>query len=201
MAWRGWSRRNRDMTEPRELDGMRVLVFVADGVEDLEYWVTVMRLREAGAAVTTVGTALDTVHGKHGLEARADVLADDVDPDSVDGLVIPGGWAPDKLRRYPAVTGLVRAANDAGKPIGIICHGGLVAISAGIVGRDRPTTGSLGIKDDLVNAGGRWVDEPAFREGNLVWGRVVEDIPDFERELVALFSEQHARRVLPAGAR
>ena len=108
------------------LDGMRVVVLVAEGVEDLEYWVTVMRLREAGAEVTSVGTSLDPVAGKHGLQARADELADGVDPDKVDGLVIPGGWAPDKLRRHPAVTNLVREVHAAGKPIGIICHGGLV---------------------------------------------------------------------------
>jgi deglycase len=173
------------------LDGMRVVVLVADGVEDLEYWVTVMRLREAGAEVTSVGTTLDRVTGKNGLEARADSLAADVDAGTVDGLVIPGGWAPDKLRRYAAITGLVRAVFDAGKPIGIICHGGLVAISAGIIGTDRPATGSLGIRDDLVNAGARWVDEAAFRDGTLVWGRVVEDIPAFERELVALFAEHY----------
>lgn len=173
------------------LEGMRVVVLVADGVEDLEYWVTVMRLREGGALVTTVGTTLDPVKGKNGLEARADRLAADVSEADVDGLVIPGGWAPDKLRRYPAVTGLVRSVHDAGKPVGIICHGGLVAISAGIIAPDHATTGSLGIRDDLVNAGARFVDEPAFRDGNLVWGRVVDDIPAFERELVALFAEHH----------
>jgi protease I len=172
---------------------MRAVVLVAAGVEDLEYWVTVMRLREAGADVTSVGMSLEPVSGKNGLEARADRLAAEVGPTEVDGLVIPGGWAPDKLRRYPAITDLVRSVHDAGKPIGIICHGGLVAISAGIIGRDRPTTGSLGIRDDLVNAGARFVDEPAFRDGNVVWGRVVEDIPAFERELVALFAEHHAR--------
>ena len=180
------------MAQP--LDGMHLVVLVADGVEDLEYWVTVMRLREAGASVTTVGTSLDPVRGKHGLEARPDRLASDVRADDVDGLVIPGGWAPDKLRRYAAVTDLVRDVHAAGKPIGIICHGGLVAISAGIVGAGRPTTGSLGIKDDLVNAGGRWLDEPAFRDGTLIWGRVVDDIPDFERELVAGFAEAYATR-------
>ena len=176
-----------------KLRGMRVAVLLAEGVEDLEYWVTVMRLREEGAAVTTVGTTLDRVRGKNGLEAKADALAADVTPDQFDGLVIPGGWAPDKLRRYPAVVDLVRSINDAGKPVGVICHGGLVAISSGIVS-GRNVVGSLGIKDDLVNAGACWVDRPACRHGNQVWGRVVEDIPDFERELVALFAEHHAAR-------
>jgi protease I len=174
------------------LEGMRVAVLVGEGVEDLEYWVTVMRLREAGASVTSVGTTLDVVHGKNGLAAKADRLANEVDPAEFDALVIPGGWMPDKLRRSESVTGLVRAVHDAQKPIGIICHGGLVAISARIIGQGRPATGSLGIRDDLVNAGARWVDEPAFRDGRLVWGRVVEDIPAFERELVALFAEHHA---------
>jgi protease I len=170
---------------------MRVAILVAEGAEDLEYWVTLMRLREEGALVESVGTSLESVKGKNGLPMRADRLAADVDPAEVDGLVIPGGWAPDKLRRYEAITGLVRAVHEAGKPTGIICHGGLVAISAGLVGGGRPTTGSLGIRDDLVNAGGRWVDEPAFRDGTLVWGRVVDDIPEFERELVSLFAEHH----------
>jgi protease I len=175
------------------LEGMRVAVFVADGVEDLEYWVTVMRLREAGAVVTSVGIGTKPIAGKHGLEARADSLAHEIDGANVDGLVIPGGWAPDKLRRFSAVLDLVREVHGAGKPIGIICHGGLVAISARILEPGRPATGSLGIRDDLINAGATWVDEPAFRDGNLVWGRVVEDIPDFLRELVGLFAEVHAR--------
>jgi protease I len=98
-----------------------------------------------------------------------------------------GGWAPDKLRRYPAVTDLVRRMDQAGKPIGIIYHGGLIAISAGIV-KGHCATGSLGIKDDLINAGAMWVDESAFRDGNQVWGRVVADIPNFCRELVALMA-------------
>ncbi len=165
------------------LDGMRVAILVAEGVEDLEYWVTVMRLREEGAEVLSVGHATGDVRGKNGLGARVEVAASDIRVEDVDALVIPGGWAPDKLRRHRAVTDLVRAVFDAGRPIGIICHGGLVAISAGIV-RGSRATGSLGIRDDLVNAGATWVDEPAFRDGQLVWGRIVEDIPAFEHELI-----------------
>jgi protease I len=176
------------------LEGMTVVVLAGEGVEDLEYWVTVMRLREGGAHVVSAGTSLEPARGKNGLAVRAEVHVKDLEPVSVDAVVIPGGWLPDKLRRHPEVTALVRAVHDAGRPIGIICHGGLIAISAGIVGRDHPVTGSLGIRDDLVNAGGRWVDEAAFRDGNQVWGRVVEDIPAFERELVALLAEHNAAR-------
>jgi protease I len=170
------------------LVGKKVVVLVAEGFEDLEYWVTVMRLREEGAEVISVGPSQEPVSGKHFLEARADATADVVDASELDGIVVPGGWAPDKLRRYPEITGLVRAVHESGKTVGIICHGGLVAISAGIV-EGVNATGSLGIKDDLENAGATWVDKPAFREGNLVWGRVVPDIPAFCRELVAALAE------------
>jgi protease I len=174
-----------------DLDGMHVAVLAGEGVEDLEYWVTVMRLREAGARVTSVGLAPATVRGKNGLEVPVDAAVAGLDPDEVDGLVIPGGHMPDKLRRYPAVTDFVASIHAAGKPIGIICHGGLIAISARIVAGSR-STGSLGIRDDLVNAGATWVDAPAFRDANLVWGRVVEDIPAFCAELVAALAEHRA---------
>ncbi len=168
----------------QRLVGKRVAVFLEEGFEDLEFWVTVMRLREEGAEVTVVGTKAGTeVRGKHALTASSDVAATDVSADDFDAVVVPGGWAPDKLRRFPEVTDLVRKAYDQGKVVGQICHAGLVGISAGIVSGHR-ATGSLGIKDDLVNAGATWVDEPAFQDGNLVYGRVVEDIPDWCRILV-----------------
>ena len=170
------------------LQGKKVAVLLAEGFEDLEYWVTVMRLQEEGAEVITVGPNKDQVSGKNALTAQADATADEVDAATLDGVVIPGGWAPDKLRRYPGITGLVKTLHEQNKTVGIICHGGLVAISAGIVEGSR-ATGSLGIKDDLVNAGATWADEAAFRDGNLVWGRVVPDIPAFCRELVAALEE------------
>jgi protease I len=167
------------------LSGRRVGVFVEEGFEDLEFWVTVMRLREEGANVTIIGTrAGERYRGKNALSAASDVAAKEVSAEDFDAVVVPGGWAPDKLRRHDEVTGLVRKAYDQGKIVGLICHAGLVGISAGIVEGHR-ATGSLGIRDDLVNAGATWVDEPAFRDGTIVWGRVVEDIPDFCRELVA----------------
>lgn len=170
------------------LNGKKIAVLVAEGFEDLEYWVPVMRLQEEGAEVVSVGPDLEPVSGKNALSAQADVTATEVSASDLAGLVIPGGWAPDKLRRYPDITNLVKEVHDQGKVVGIICHGGLVAITAGIVEGAR-ATGSLGIKDDLENAGATWVDKPAFRDGNLVWGRVVPDIPDFCRELVGALAE------------
>jgi protease I len=171
-----------------KLRGKKIVVLVAEGFEDLEYWVTVMRLQEEGAEVISAGPSTEPVSGKNALKAQADVTADEVDASELDGIVVPGGWAPDKLRRYEGITNLVRAVYERGKTVGIICHGGLVGISAGIVD-GVSATGSVGIKDDLVNAGATWVEKPAFREGNFVWGGVVADIPDFCRELVAALSE------------
>ena len=170
------------------LTGKRIAILVAEGVEDLEFYVPLMRLQEEGAEVLAAGLELKPVRGKNGLEITPNTKIDTLKAKDLFALVIPGGWAPDKLRRHSVVTKLVKEMNDAKKPIGVICHGGLVAISAGIV-RGMRATGSLGIKDDLVNAGATWVDAPAFREGNQVWGRVVADIPDFCRELVAALME------------
>jgi protease I len=160
------------------LQGKKIATLVAQDVEDLEYYVPLMRLQEEGAQVLTAALEIKPIHGKNGLEIKPDTTIESLHADDLFALIVPGGWAPDKLRRHSAVTDLVRKMDAQGKTIGIICHGGLIAISAGIM-KGRRATGSLGIKDDIVNAGGTWVDKPAFREGNLVWGRVVADIPDF----------------------
>ena len=167
-----------------QLKNKTIATLIADGVEDLEYYVPVMRLQEEGAHVLSAGLDLKPVRGKNGLIISPDALIQELNSKKLDGLILPGGWAPDKVRRYDSVKQLVRSINDAGKVIGIICHGGSIAISAGIISKGQCVTGSAGIKDDLINAGGIWVDEPAFCEGNQVWGRVVADIPAFNRELV-----------------
>jgi protease I len=173
------------------LQGKTIGYLVAPEVEDLEYWVPLMRLREEGARVISIGITQSLLHGKHGLEIQPDVCADEAPrADELDGLVIPGGWAPDKMRRNFHMLRLVREMNAKGKIIGSICHGGWVPISAGIM-RGRKATGTTAIKDDIINAGGSWVDVPAFREGNMVWGRVVADIPDFCRELVNALAEKN----------
>lgn len=165
------------------LQGKDVIVLLAEGFEDLEYWVTVMRLQEEGANVTVAGVSTQPVKGKHALEAAADVTVEDVATAEPDAVVVPGGWAPDKLRRSQAVKDLVRRTYERGAIVGMICHGGWVGASADIV-RGHRATGSTGIKDDLVHAGAEWVDEPSLRDRNLVWGRVVEDIPAWCATLV-----------------
>lgn len=173
-----------------KLANKRIAVLLEEGFEDLEFWVPVMRLREEGAQVAVLGLkAGKTMHGKVALPATSDAAIADAKADDYDGLVVPGGWAPDKLRRYDEVKDFVRSIYNQGKIIGLICHAGLVAISAGIIPPGSRATGSLGIKDDLINAGAVFINEPAFRDNQLVWGRVVADIPDFCRELVKALAE------------
>lgn len=166
-----------------------IATLIAEGVEDYEYIVPLMRLQEEGATVLTAGLDLKPLHGKNGLAFTPDTKIEDLKASELFALIVPGGWAPDKLRRYDAVKKIAKEMNDAGKIVGIICHGGSIAISAGIIKKGQRATGSTGIKDDLVNAGAVWVDEAAFREGNQVWGRVVADIPAFNRELVKALVE------------
>jgi protease I len=171
------------------LQDKTMAILVAEGVEDLEYYVPLMRLQEEGAHVFTAGLDLKPIHGKNGLDITPDATIESLKADELDALVIPGGWAPDKLRRYDVVKNLVREMDSADKVVAIICHGGLVAISAGIIKPGQPATGSLGIKDDLINAGAVWTDEAALRDRNQVWGRVVADIPDFCREMMKALTE------------
>ena len=171
------------------LENKVIAILIAEGVEDLEYFVPLMRLQEEGANVLSASLNLKPMHGKNGLSITPDAKIEDLNADDLFALILPGGWAPDKVRRYDVVKKLVKDMDDAGKIIGIICHGGSVAISAGIIKNGQRVTGSTGIKDDLVNIGGVWTNEAAFREGNQVWGRVVADIPDFNRELVKALVE------------
>ncbi|PSQ74836.1 MAG: type 1 glutamine amidotransferase [Bacteroidetes bacterium QH_9_64_21] len=172
-----------------DLTTHRVAVLVDKSFEDLEFWVPTMRLREEGAEVIVAGREADTTFtGKHGLTATTDVAARRLDAEPLDAIVVPGGWAPDKLRRDDGVTDLVREMDAQEKIVAQICHAGLVGISAGIVDGCR-ATGSQGIKDDLVNAGAEWVDEAAFQDNHLVWGRVVKDIPAFCRTLMQALND------------
>ncbi|MFH0728184.1 MAG: type 1 glutamine amidotransferase domain-containing protein [Pseudomonadota bacterium] len=172
-----------------KLKGKTIGLLVGPEYEDLEFWVPYMRMKEEGAEVRVIAAEAGKpyVSKSGGLTVKSEVAARDITADQLDALLVPGGWAPDKLRRNKNILALVGGMNAQGKILGFICHAGWVAASAGICGGKR-VTGSEGIKDDMKNAGAIWVDEPAFREGNLVWGRVVADIPDYCRELVKALS-------------
>jgi len=173
-----------------KLSGKKIAILIAEGVDDLEYYVPLMRLQEEGAQVLSASLDLTPLHGKTGLAIFPNVTIGSLNSTDLFALILPGGWSPDKIRRYEVAKNLVREMNDAKKIIGIICHGGSIAISAGIIKKGQRATGSTGIRDDLINAGAVWADEAAFREDNQVWGRVVADIPDFNRELVKALSQQ-----------
>lgn len=173
-----------------KLKGKTIGMMVGPGFEDLEFWAVYMRVKEEGAKIIVIGTNAGEVHESKsgGLTAKAEVASATVKGSDLDALLVPGGFAPDKMRRDPDMLRLIRELDESKKIIGFICHAGWMAASAKIL-RGRKATGSLGIKDDLENAGATWVDQPAFREGNLVWGRVVEDIPDYNRELIAALTQ------------
>lgn len=156
--------------------------------EDLEVWYPVLRLREAGAEVDLVGPAVGVYRGKHGYPAKVELVYGTVDPDDYDALLVPGGWAPDQMRRDNRILDWVRRFDAEGKVLGTICHGPWVFISAGIC-RGRQMTSTPGIKDDLINAGAHWVDEPVVVDGRLVSSRRPPDLPAFCRELIRVLAD------------
>lgn len=166
-------------TPLRPLTGHRILMFVDDIYEDLELWYPKLRLIEAGAAVVVAGPDAGRVYaGKHGYPCRSDVAIAGLSAKDFTGVVIPGGFSPDKLRRDPQVLSLVRAFHAAGQLVAAICHGGWIPISAGVY-KGVQVTGSLGIKDDLVNAGGLFVDAACVVDRHFVCSRKPDDLPEF----------------------
>jgi protease I len=160
-----------------------IACLVGPEYEDLEVWYPKLRLEEAGYEVPLVGMGDDASYrGKHGYPCKVDLHVRHISATEVAGVIAPGGWAPDKLRRDPLVLDLVRDVNAAGKLVATICHGPWILISAGIV-RGRTLTSTVGIRDDVVNAGATWVDAPVVVDGNIVSSRVPKDLPEFGRAL------------------
>lgn len=155
-----------------------VLMLVGPEYEDLEVWYPKLRLEEAGYETPLAGMGERSYRGKHGYPCPVDANVRDFSADALVGILAPGGWAPDKLRRDPAVLDLVRDVHEQGKLVATICHGPWILISAQIV-RGRRLTSTVGIRDDIVNAGASWVDEPAVIDGNIVSSRVPKDLPAF----------------------
>lgn len=167
-----------------KLQNMKVIQIVSDDFEDLELWYPVLRLREEGATVHIVGEKAEQEYvGKYGVPVVSDYTFDAVNPDDYDAILVPGGWSPDKLRRYESVLNMVKSMNDKSKPIGQICHAGWVLISADIL-RGKQVTSTPGIKDDMKNAGATWLDEPVVVDGHLVSSRRPPDLPDYMREFI-----------------
>jgi len=152
--------------------------------QTLEVWYPLYRLREAGHNPIVIGTGSAPVYkSKNDYPVTVDRAAESVAPSELHAIVIPGGWAPDHLRRYPAVINLVRQVYLSGKPVAAICHAGWVLVSAGIC-RGKRVTSFVAIKDDLIAAGAEWVDEACVIDGNLITSRTPDDLPAFMQTLL-----------------
>jgi protease I len=171
------------------LKDKKIIQLVSNDFEDLELWYPVLRLREEGATVHIVGEhANEEYIGKYGVPIISDLSFNEINPDDYDAILVPGGWSPDKLRRYSNVLEMVRLMNERQKPIGQICHAGWVLISANIL-NGKKVTSTPGIKDDMKNAGATWVDEPVVVDGHIVSSRRPPDLPDYMRELIKVLAK------------
>ena len=182
------------MSTENPLANLRVLMFVGDEYEDLEVWYPKLRLEEAGATVTMAGSgpAGTRYSGKHGYPCVSEAAINDMRSADFHGVILPGGWMPDKLRRDPKVLSLIAEFHASKKLIAAVCHGGWLAISAKVYSGVR-VTGSLGIKDDLENAGAIFEDATVVVDRHFVSSRKPSDLPDFCKAMIAVLRQQAPR--------
>jgi len=167
-----------------KLQGKKIIVLVEDLYQELEVWYPLLRMREEGAEVTTVGTEAGvTYKSKTGYPVTSDAGAGDVDVNDYDGIIIPGGYAPDIMRRHGATVKLVRDSFERGKVVAAICHAGWMLTSADIV-KGKKVTGFFAIRDDLVHAGAKYEDAEVVVDGTLITSRKPDDLPAFCREII-----------------
>jgi protease I len=171
-----------------ELSGKRIAILLDNMYQEMEAWYPYFRLKEAGAEVVVVGAeANKTYTSKLGYPMKTDLAYDAVAASQFDGVIIPGGYAPDHMRRYPKAVAFVRELNAQGKLVAAICHAPWMLCSADVL-RGRKATAFFAIKDDVVNAGAIWQDAPAVVDGNLVTSRTPDDLPAFCRAAIEVLS-------------
>ena len=169
--------------------GKKIAVLVADLYQELEFWYPYYRLKEAGCEVVAVGSEAGKAYkSKNGYPARADRAASDVRAEEFDAVVIPGGYAPDLMRRDEHMVRFVREMHERGRVVAAICHAGWVLVSADVL-RGKRATSFFSIRDDVRNAGAEWVDEPVVRDGNLITSRFPDDLPAFCRAILEALGE------------
>ncbi len=162
----------------------KIAVLIEDNYQDLEVWYPILRLREAGHEVVSVEPRNQKQYkGKWGYPIDVDCSIQNISPEDFDAVVIPGGWAPDKLRMSQKILNFVRALHYENKVVASICHGGWVLVSAGIC-KGKTLTSYIAIKDDLINAGAKFVDEEVVIDGNLITSRKPDDLPAFCRAIL-----------------
>ncbi len=164
----------------------KMVILVENQYQDLEVWYPLLRLREEGVKVIVAGTGSSkSYNGKYGYPIKADCIVKDINPADVDGVIVPGGWAPDFLRRYEFVSKFVKDLDDAGKVVASICHGASVLVSSGIL-KGRTITCFKAVKDDVVCAGAKFVDEEVVVDRNIISSRTPDDLPAFCRKIIEL---------------
>lgn len=171
------------------LDGKRVAILAENLYQEMELWVPYYRLREEGADVKVVGAGgARSYTSKHGYPVNVDVQAEQVKAVEFDAVIVPGGYAPDLMRRHPAMVALVREAAQQGRVVAAICHAGWMLCSAGVL-KGRRATSFHSIRDDMVNAGAEWQDAEVVVDGNLITSRKPDDLPAFCRAIVAALAK------------
>lgn len=172
-----------------KLQGKRIAILAENMYQEMELWVPYYRLKEEGADVKVVGAGgAKSYTSKHGYPVSVDVQADQVKAVEFDAVIVPGGYAPDMMRRHASMVGLVREATQQGKVVAAICHAGWMLVSAGVL-NGRKATSFFSIKDDLVAAGAKWVDEEVVVDGNLITSRTPDDLPAFCRAIVTALAK------------
>ena len=166
-----------------DLSGKKVLIFAGPDFEDRELFYPLYRFQEAGATVKVAGIGEKSYKGKYGVPIEVNGSCEDFVKENFDVVIVPGGWAPDKIRANEAALEIVRKANRDGAVIGAICHAGWVLASADVI-KGRKVTSYKNIKHDMVNAGAEWVDQEVVVDGNMITSRTPADLPAFSRELV-----------------
>lgn len=176
------------------LEGKRIAILAEEGFEDSELVEPLRAMRDIGARVIIVGSGShETYRGKRGkAKIKVDTTADKVNIQDFDAIIIPGGYAPDRMRLYPPMIDLVRRAFDLGKVVAAVCHGPQLLISADIV-RGRRVTSWPSVAIDLKNAGANWVDEPVVQDGNLITARKPSDLPRFNKAIIDALKNSTAR--------
>lgn len=178
-----------------EVVNKKIAILAEENYEDLELWYPLLRMREAGAEVSVIGmTGAETYQSKHGYPIRVTVAASAALEVDFDAVIIPGGYAPDRMRRHPPMLDLVRRVFERDGIVAMICHAGWVPISAGIV-KGRKVTSTPAIKDDLINAGAQWIDLEAVRDGNLISSRGPDDLPAFCQAIIAALIRQDLEEI------
>jgi protease I len=173
------------------LTGKKILILCGPDYEDMELHYPRYRLMEEGAEVVVAGIGEQTYKGKKGYPIMVDAQVSELSARDFDAVVVPGGYAPDHMRRSEELLSLVREIHDQGKTVAAICHAPWVTISAGIM-KGRRVTSVPAIKDDVINAGAEWVDQPVVIDGNLVTSRRPDDLPAFLPALIDAIATQDA---------